>query len=150
MRDVKIRGILAAIVCCILLTGLWGCSKTSSMPPTHDSVPPRSQSVIEDSTLTRSEKAKLDVNLRLLIERGYEASPFSYEWRERPSGEKAYSVLVRLKEDRSLEASGLPIDGSNRVATGSLTISEIFQAARHDAVVSIATPPPASTYEKQR
>lgn len=119
------------------------------MPPTHDSVPPRSQSVIEDSTLTRSEKAKLDVNLRLLIERGYEASPFSYEWRERPSGEKAYSVLVRLKEGRSLEASGLPIDGSNRVATGSLTISEIFQAARHDAVVSIATPPPASTYEKQ-
>jgi len=148
--DTKPLGILAIVVVCILLTGIWGCSEKSSVPPTEELASPNAVSSSEDSTLIRTQKAKLDLNLRLLIERGHEASPVSYEWRKRPSGEKAFAVLVRLQEGRSLETSELPLDDSNQVATGFLTISEIIQAARQDAVLSIATPPPASTYKKQR
>jgi hypothetical protein len=147
MNGARMKNLLAATVFCIFFFGLGGCCTASSPPAAHDAGASDTRSNTEDTTLTSAEKAKLDLNVRLLIQRGADDAPGSYESRERSSGEKAFAVLVRLHKDSSPAGSELPIDDSNQVTTGFLTIPEILQAARHEAVVSISTPPPATIYE---
>jgi hypothetical protein len=96
--------------------------------------------------LTPALRDKLEPALRLLFRDGPDNPFYSYESRQRQSGDREYAVLVRTTAPDSFAEAGFTLGaipdtpGSVAIVTARLTPEEIRRAATLDIVKGISNP----------
>lgn len=93
-----------------------------------------------ESALTDSQREKLDPALQRLVEGG-DPTMDRYSTSESDDGTTVYSVILRSDDPSALREAGLPINSvRGDIVTARLTVSQIREAARLDAVRRIENP----------
>lgn len=122
-----IRSIFLGVFC-VLLIGTNGCASS-------------------ETALTSAQRQKLDPALQRLL-RGGARSIDRYETHERTDGATVYSVILRSDRPEALRDAGLPLNSvRDDIITARLTINQLKEAARLEAVRSIENP--KQTYPTQ-
>lgn len=93
-----------------------------------------------EPALTDSQREKLDPALQRLIE-GEAPSTDRYSTSERDDGTTVYSVILQSDDPSALREAGLPINSvRGDLVTARLTVAQIREAAKMDAVRRIENP----------